>query len=408
MLRLMLADDEQYERDYLEKIINENYPTLLKIVCKAADGVEFMEKLEECSPHIILLDVKMPRMDGFETAKHIREKYPDVQIVIVSAYSDFAYAKQAMKLGISEYLLKPYLDSELCEVLDRVTARIKEREDTLSMLSYSGEQEETVPLTLNKDFEKDFLWNLFFEKKSLNEMKEAFGLQEISKGWLKVVLISTSALSSMGDFSKEVLENYFRMDGVIIFDSIWMNQMAICLVSEQKDLFTELNSCIRRARNYLVEEHQISVACGVSGAYYGLESLLDAYREAASFISEYSEPEVSGEFVAVTEQMKKICELEEQAITSLAVSEKNECLAKLTELVEVLEKSLEYQETAVKLNFGRSLLTVIRGINRRTDVHVSMEETMKQLGKMEQLNFNGEHLKDHVDFFAGMAVEKND
>lgn len=106
MLRLMLADDEQFERDYLEKVVKESYPTLLKIVCKAADGVEFMEKLEECDPQIVLLDVKMPRMDGLETAKRILEKYSDMQIIIVSAYGDFAYAKQAMKLGISEYLLK--------------------------------------------------------------------------------------------------------------------------------------------------------------------------------------------------------------------------------------------------------------------------------------------------------------
>ena len=48
MLRLILADDEQYEREYLERVIRENYPSLLEIVYKASDGVELMEKLEEC------------------------------------------------------------------------------------------------------------------------------------------------------------------------------------------------------------------------------------------------------------------------------------------------------------------------------------------------------------------------
>ena len=112
MLRLMLADDEQYERDYLEKVIKESYPTLLNVVCKASSGKELLEAAEVSNPQIILLDIKMPQMDGLETAEQIRKIYPDVQIVIVSAYSDFEYAKQAMKLGISEYLLKPYLDSE--------------------------------------------------------------------------------------------------------------------------------------------------------------------------------------------------------------------------------------------------------------------------------------------------------
>ena len=50
MLRVILADDEQYERNYLEKVIKESYPGLLEIVYKAVDGMDLMEKLEECKP----------------------------------------------------------------------------------------------------------------------------------------------------------------------------------------------------------------------------------------------------------------------------------------------------------------------------------------------------------------------
>ncbi len=136
MLRLILADDEQYEREYLEKIIKESYPSLLEIVYKAVDGADLMENLERCKPHIVLLDIKMPRMDGLDAAEEIRKRYPDIQIIVISAYSDFSYAKQALKLGVTDYLLKPYLDSELQETLDKVIARAREREDSLALLSY--------------------------------------------------------------------------------------------------------------------------------------------------------------------------------------------------------------------------------------------------------------------------------
>ena len=136
MLRVILADDEQYEREYLERIIQESYPGLLEIVDTAVDGVDLMEKLERCKPHIVLLDIKMPRMNGLEAADQIRKKYPDIQMVVISAYSDFSFAKQALKLGVTDYLLKPYLDSELRETLDKVISRSREREDSLDLLSF--------------------------------------------------------------------------------------------------------------------------------------------------------------------------------------------------------------------------------------------------------------------------------
>ena len=123
MLRVILAEDEQYERNYLEKVIKESYPGLLEIVYKAVDGMDLMEKLEECKPQIVLLDIKMPRMNGLKTAEEVRKRHPDIQIVLISAYSDFSFAKQAIKLGVTDYLLKPYLDSELRETLDRMESQ---------------------------------------------------------------------------------------------------------------------------------------------------------------------------------------------------------------------------------------------------------------------------------------------
>ena len=197
MLRLMLADDEAYEREYLERVIRESYPNLFEVVYKAVDGVDLLETLEKGKPHIVLLDVKMPRMDGLEAAQEIRKNYPGIQMIIISAYSDFAYAKQAMKLGVTDYLLKPYLDSELRETLDKVIARAREREDSLALLSYSHGSDRETLFDFYQDVEKDFLWNLFFRRKGAEEMREQLEQWGIGKGWMKVVLISSPALISM-------------------------------------------------------------------------------------------------------------------------------------------------------------------------------------------------------------------
>lgn len=220
MLRVILADDEQYEREYLERIIQESYPGLLEIVDTAVDGVDLMEKLERCKPHIVLLDIKMPRMNGLEAADQIRKKYPDIQMVVISAYSDFSFAKQALKLGVTDYLLKPYLDSELRETLDKVISRSREQEDSLDLLSYSGIEQDSNDFDFYRDLEKDLLWNLFFRRMEAESMKRRLALWEVGEGWMKVVLISSPALVSMGGFSQEVLKNYFHMAGVKVLNSI--------------------------------------------------------------------------------------------------------------------------------------------------------------------------------------------
>ena len=102
-----------------------------------------------------------------------------------------------------------------------------------------------------RDLEKDLLWNLFFRRMEAESMKRRLALWEVGEGWMKVVLISSPALVSMGGFSQEVLKNYFHMAGVKVLNSIWMDQMAILLYSEQEDAFTELTGCTRRARDYL-------------------------------------------------------------------------------------------------------------------------------------------------------------
>lgn len=406
MLRLILADDEQYEREYLERVIRENYPSLLEIVYKASDGVELMEKLEECKPHIVLLDIKMPRMNGLEAAEEIRKRFPDVQMVIISAYSDFAYAKQALQLGVTDYLLKPYLDSELRETLDKVITRAREREDVLSLLTYSSGVSEEEPFDFYRDMEKDLLWNLLFRRKSAEELKKELAWWGIGQGWLKVVLISSPALITMGGFSQEVLKNYFHMEGVTVRNSIWMDQMVICLYSAQEDAFTELTGCIRRARNYLTEESQIPVACGVSGIYQGIEMLPDAYDEAAAFISGYASHDIQKSFVDMTNGMKRICGLEDQIIESLVNQDQEKSSDALIALIEELEMRLMYQDVSVKLNFGRSLMTIIRGINRMPGIRIKTSEALTQFEKLRQLNLDGDNLKYHVEFFAGMKIQK--
>lgn len=123
MLRIMVVDDEPIFIDRLCMSINwELYG--FEICSTAYDGKEALAKLEEYRPDIALIDINMPYIDGLKLTELLKEKLPETIVVLISGYSEFEYAQKAVKLGVEDYILKPYEDNELIDVLLRIKAKI--------------------------------------------------------------------------------------------------------------------------------------------------------------------------------------------------------------------------------------------------------------------------------------------
>lgn len=123
-LRVMILDDEERILHGLERFDWEAHGCALS--AKAKNGAEGLEKLEEARPDIIVSDIKMPVMGGLEFAKEARKRLPEVQIILLTGYDEFEYAKSAIGIGVREYLLKPLNFAELSGLLKRLC---KEHED---------------------------------------------------------------------------------------------------------------------------------------------------------------------------------------------------------------------------------------------------------------------------------------
>lgn len=101
-----------------------------EICGEAANGVQGFERVQETQPDIILTDIRMPVEDGLSFSQRVREQFPDTQIVILSGYEDFAYAKKALKIGVFDYLLKPVNAEELLSTVIHLREKIiKQREE---------------------------------------------------------------------------------------------------------------------------------------------------------------------------------------------------------------------------------------------------------------------------------------
>lgn len=125
MLHILIADDEQRIRQGLRNIID--WEALgYQIVGEAADGSEAVSFLVEHKPDVVLLDISMPKCSGLEVVEQARNQGFEGKVIILSGYSDFKYAQEAIRLGVEYYLTKPIDEQELEQILIKLRREIAE------------------------------------------------------------------------------------------------------------------------------------------------------------------------------------------------------------------------------------------------------------------------------------------
>ena len=118
MIKILIADDQELIRESLKIILDMNSD--IKVVGLAEDGQKVLEQLEKNLPDIILMDIRMPELDGVLCTKIVKEKYPDVKIIILTTFDDDEYVFYALKYGASGYLLKGCSVQELTSAIHTV------------------------------------------------------------------------------------------------------------------------------------------------------------------------------------------------------------------------------------------------------------------------------------------------
>jgi two-component system response regulator NreC len=114
--KILLADDYPPVRRMIREII-EAQPDL-QVVGEFNDGLELLQYLKSKPAHLILMDISMPNLGGFEATLRIKENYPEVKVLILTIHKSEAYLEQAMALGAEGYLLKEEVDEQLLPAIN--------------------------------------------------------------------------------------------------------------------------------------------------------------------------------------------------------------------------------------------------------------------------------------------------
>lgn len=119
VLKIAIVEDEEIIRMGLAYTVDWQSMGA-QVVGEAADGVEGLEIVAAARPDVVLTDIRMPRMNGLDMAKVLREQYPEIKVVFLTSYADFEYAQQAVRLNACDYLLKPVDEGELAKLVGRL------------------------------------------------------------------------------------------------------------------------------------------------------------------------------------------------------------------------------------------------------------------------------------------------
>ena len=150
-MNLLIADDENLELKVLEKTVKKHFVDELEIFA-SSNGRKASQICDEVKPDIALLDIEMPGMNGIELAKYIKEKYVECIIIFITAYDRFDYAIEAIHIKAFDYLLKPWKEERLFELINTAIENVRSMQKTDSIVH---SQKDVIKDYIDRNYKKD-------------------------------------------------------------------------------------------------------------------------------------------------------------------------------------------------------------------------------------------------------------
>ena len=204
MLKVFLVEDEFVVREGIKN--NVDWKGHGYDFCgEASDGELAYSMIQKLKPDIVITDIRMPFMDGLVLSRLIKKEMPQIEIIVLSGYEEFEYAKEAIKIGIAQYLCKPINGEELLAEVDAVALKIEEKRKERAIKElYMREMEENT-----RKERKDFFQHLVTGTKSVAELLEQAGKLriDISSVWYNIVLIKLKSENhALDEYSNSLVE----------------------------------------------------------------------------------------------------------------------------------------------------------------------------------------------------------
>ena len=289
MIKVFLVEDEYAIREGIKKSVDWE-KNGFELVGEAGDGEMAFPKILKTKPDILITDIRMPFMDGLELATLVKKELSDIKIVVLSGYDDFNYAKQAISIGVEEYILKPVSGENLLKELGKIAESIKaHRQEEQAREKYLQDMEEIRALERQK-FIHDMIDGKISMQESLEQGRE-LGIY-ITATYYSIVLFQAflkdredSDVNAYSGVNEEILkrikEEFADLDNVYLYEQVGD---VLCFL-EKSDTLEEMGTNINRGIGRITdimkdfEDWIYFISCGKS--VERIRDVNNSYRDAS-------------------------------------------------------------------------------------------------------------------------------
>lgn len=282
MYSVFLVEDEIVIREGIKELVAWNEYGF-HFAGEAPDGELAWPQIQKLKPDIVITDIKMPFMDGLALSRLIKREQPQTTIIILSGHDDFSYAKEAIAIGVSQYLLKPLSKDQLVEVLlETKKQKDKEQEQTQYLEKFNRELQEYLSNSRKGFFDalvsgKQLVPELLerAEKLNLNIAAESYNVVLFL---LEENLLQDRYSSQLADLQNDLCAR-FPDGGHWFLFSISVDLMAFLIMADAEEIFEKTQACVEQIAGLCRPIEEIANWSVVVGKpVHRLSAVADCYR----------------------------------------------------------------------------------------------------------------------------------
>jgi two-component system response regulator YesN len=273
----MIAEDEVIERKSIRFLLSKFFQEKVEIVGDAINGKDALHKALENKPDLILMDISMPEMDGLQASEEIKKHLPECEIIIMTAYSYFDYATKALRIGVNDYLVKPYSNVNFCESLERLIGKVNQKYEETNKWNTLKRKTESLSYLVEREMIMELVHSRNISLTRLNHYKNFLGIQDEK---FCCIVFRLEANETFTESILSAVQERFKHHIPHVVGYYFLRELVLLLFSNDLEIRTNLETVGKEIQQDIIQQYKIETLLGKSAVYENLIKMNDSYKEA--------------------------------------------------------------------------------------------------------------------------------